>query len=209
MLWSRGLVGSWKLENTALDGSGNGNNGTVHGATYADGQFGRCLSCDGSGDYVDCGSGASLKLTSPFTIAARIKLMAATFPDNTTNWHIVDSETYQQNGICFRVNGGSPYLFIRTSQAGTASNLPGAQILSKNVWYHVAVVQTGTTGNLYIDALLDKTGTLNPAIAATNNFTLSRSNQSMNGLTDEIHAWNRALSAADIRRVAMGMHPIW
>lgn len=53
MLHSAGLQLLYRFENTALDGSGNGRDGTVCGSgVYADGQFGRCLYFDGTGDYV-------------------------------------------------------------------------------------------------------------------------------------------------------------
>lgn len=61
-----GLVGMWSFDGadisgvTAYDRSGNGNNGTISGATQAMGKKGQALSFDGSNDYVNAGSGATL-----------------------------------------------------------------------------------------------------------------------------------------------------
>ncbi len=47
-----GLVGEWHFDGDAKDSSGNGNDGTVYGATFVDGKFGKALSFDGMDDYV-------------------------------------------------------------------------------------------------------------------------------------------------------------
>ncbi len=51
-----GLVGYWKFDEgsgtTATDSSGNGNTGTIYGATWVDGKSGKALSFDGNDDYV-------------------------------------------------------------------------------------------------------------------------------------------------------------
>ena len=51
-----GLVGGWHFDegsgSVAKDSSGNGNDGTIHGATWVDGKFGKALSFDGEDDYV-------------------------------------------------------------------------------------------------------------------------------------------------------------
>jgi hypothetical protein len=62
------LVGHWTLNEgsgaTAYDASGNGNDGTLNGnPKWVVGHLGGALEFDGSDDYVDCGTGASLDLT--------------------------------------------------------------------------------------------------------------------------------------------------
>src|SRR3972149_11340288 len=47
-----GLVGEWHFDGDAKDTSGNGNDGTIYGATFVDGKFGKALSFDGVNDYV-------------------------------------------------------------------------------------------------------------------------------------------------------------
>ena len=56
---TNGLVGFYQLNGNANDSSGNGNNGTVYGATPTTDQFGNlngAMSFNGISDYVDCGS---------------------------------------------------------------------------------------------------------------------------------------------------------
>ncbi|RLI91232.1 MAG: hypothetical protein DRO95_04750, partial [Candidatus Altiarchaeales archaeon] len=56
----------------AVDISKYGNDGTIYGATWTDGKFGKALSFDGVDDYVDCGNDSSLDITDAITIEAWI-----------------------------------------------------------------------------------------------------------------------------------------
>src|SRR5208337_5675022 len=51
-----GLVGWWRFDEgsgtIAGDSSGNGNNGTIYGATWVTGKYGDALSFDGASNYV-------------------------------------------------------------------------------------------------------------------------------------------------------------
>lgn len=60
----------YHFENNANDDSGNGRNGTVVGATYVDGMFGKGLQFATSGKYVDCGFNT---MFTEFTILAWVK----------------------------------------------------------------------------------------------------------------------------------------
>ncbi len=48
-----GLVAEWHFDGDAKDSSGNGNDGTIYGATFVDGKFGGALSFNGVSDYVE------------------------------------------------------------------------------------------------------------------------------------------------------------
>ena len=54
-----GLVGAWHFDegqgNIAHDSSGNNNHGTIYGAKWVDGKFGKALEFDGVDDYVEIG----------------------------------------------------------------------------------------------------------------------------------------------------------
>jgi len=55
----------------AVDISRYGNNGTINGAVWtSSGRFGSALQFDGVDDYVDCGNGASLNITTAVTVEA-------------------------------------------------------------------------------------------------------------------------------------------
>jgi len=63
-------VGYWKLGETsgitALDATGNGNDGTLNGdPQWVAGRLGGALEFDGDGDYVDCGDDPIFNITGP------------------------------------------------------------------------------------------------------------------------------------------------
>ena len=73
--------GYWKFEEegngtTAIDSSGNNNNGTIYGGAQwaAIGNCGKALNFDGVDDYVELPNSSAFNMgTSPFSIAAYIK----------------------------------------------------------------------------------------------------------------------------------------
>ena len=68
----RGLVGYWAMDEGSgtniYDGSGNNNNGTTSGATWANGKIGGALNFDGVDDYADVRDSATLDITNAITI---------------------------------------------------------------------------------------------------------------------------------------------
>ncbi|MFM7747646.1 MAG: hypothetical protein ACKO7X_06980, partial [Bacteroidota bacterium] len=70
---TNGLVGWWGFNGNAQDGSGNGNHGTVNGATLTTDRFGnvgKAYSFDGVFDWINIPSGnsTSLNITSNYTV---------------------------------------------------------------------------------------------------------------------------------------------
>ena len=67
-----GLVGYWPFNGNANDESGNGNNGTVNGATQTadrNGIANSSFNFDGLSNFIDLGPVSSLDCTKPFTIS--------------------------------------------------------------------------------------------------------------------------------------------
>ena len=67
-----GLVAWYPFDGNASDMSGNGNHGTVNGATLGvdrHGQSNRAYSFDGVNDFIDCGNGPSLQINDAITIS--------------------------------------------------------------------------------------------------------------------------------------------
>ena len=77
-----GLVGAWGFSEgsggTTADGSGNGNTGTITGATWTtQGRYGNALSFNGTSNVVRVPSSASLNLTTGMTLSAWIRPTAS------------------------------------------------------------------------------------------------------------------------------------
>jgi hypothetical protein len=205
VLFSRGLISHWPLENSALDASGNGYNGTVTGAAYAGGRLGRCLSF-GTSDYVNVASMPSTPSVGKLTILAHFKRLG---PAST--YHTIMSSMFgnANNYILVASDGSSLVLSISVSGGLASATM---SIPNTGDWHHLGLMYDGT--NLYpvVDAAL---GT--PS-SASGNFIIAAGQTQIgsylsgvfgtNGLIDELAVWTRDLTITDIKRVFLGLHPV-
>ena len=194
MLYSRGLIASWRLENTALDGSGNGNHGTLYGTppSYVAGQFGQCLSFNGTTDYVDL----------PSDLSPRTMTLWANFNSVTTTAYFLGCKVYPIKGVRY---DGTSFLVFTGGTGWSAVNWT-----KQNASVHFAAVIGSTTYDIYINAVKIGAGDLGTGgnVIHIRRFARRENQFPFPGPLDEINFWNRALSGTDIRRVMMGMHPI-
>src|SRR5713226_1960724 len=145
-----GLVAAYAFNegsgSTATDSSGNGNTGTISGATWTtSGRFGGALSFNGANSWVTVNDAASLDLTTGVTLEAWVKL------STLTGW--------QATVIKERPGGLSYALYANTDRnvpAGTVHtnrdvNLYGPTQLPANTWTHLATTYDGSTLRLYVN----------------------------------------------------------
>lgn len=191
--------------NILQDFSGYGNHGTIHGATWTDGKFGKALYFDGEDDYVEIPDDESLDITDEITIEAWVKLDSSwsdyghicTKRDGTdTAWQF-----YIGPDRKLGANGGA-----YTEDAHGATQIPTEQ------WTHVTVVITGNTFNFYVNGNFDATDTA--TALATNSVPVSigaRFNGYPSlaypfvGTIDEVRIYNRALSEEEIKAHYLGL----
>jgi hypothetical protein len=206
-----GLVAAYAMNEgtgtTVKDVSGNGNNGTIYGATWTtNGRFGSALSFNGSSSYVSLGNPAALQLTGSMTLSAWVRISNFVAADNqiiakadaTGGWQL--KATPDTGARTFGVVV-SPASGSKTSRYSTARS-------STNKWLHVAGVYNAAskTMNIYVNGNLSD-GALQGVIPASqwNNanqpVTIGRrtGGSYFNGIIDEARIYNRALSAAEIQ----------
>ena len=73
--------------------------------------------------------------------------------------------------------------------------------LTAGTWYHVAATYDGTSMKLYLNGVLDNTLAATGTVTANAPFSLGRNNSSpriLDGWLDELRAWTRALTPAEI-----------
>ena len=212
-----GLVGYWAMNETSWNGTSgevkdnsvSGNNGisTCYGggctvATTTTGKYGNGGNFDGNSahGYVSISS-APANGNNDYTFSAWIK------PNNFGASNTIISE--------FDNPGGSSNVLIRfmtttTSKlwCGTYNNgysaVASNTSLSAGQWVHVVCTKSGTTGSLYINGVLDNTGTLGN-VTVTDTRIGAGENVSppyiMNGTIDDTRIYNRALSASEISQL--------
>jgi len=177
------------------DVSGNGNNGTISGATWtASGKYGTALSFNGTNALVTINNAASLQLTSGMTLEAWV------YPTTVSNkWRDV---IYKGNNNYYLE--GSSNNSRRPALGGTfGSPIYGTAALTANTWTHLAGTYDGATMSLYINGVQVTSRAQTGAIAtSTNPLQIGGDSiygQFFVGRIDEVRVYSRALSAAEIQ----------
>ncbi len=196
VLWLRMNEGSGT---TVYDASGNGNNGTIFGATWTEDPAGfRCLSFDGANDYVIISN--LQQAFTEMTIAAWIK-------HPSTSWKCVIERNLwnADDGFAIYMTGGGS----KASWGHYPGYVTSIKTVQDNTWHHaVGVARLAVGGTIdeeiYIDGAFDNKLSTTRTVFATASlyqpYIGARQGTSYfyNGLIDEVRIYNRALSDAEI-----------
>ncbi|HEY3181756.1 MAG TPA: LamG-like jellyroll fold domain-containing protein, partial [Gaiellaceae bacterium] len=179
---------------TLADLSGNGNNGTITGASWTSGKNGGALSFNGSSSYVTVPDAASLDLTTAMTVEAWIFATGSSFGT------IVAKE---------RTGGGFPY---GLEQGGSDSDSyvntgtqyrSGISTLTLSTWTHLAGTYDGSTVRFYVNGILagstTASGTLNQTSDPLRIGADLTWGEYFQGKIDDVRVYNRALSTSEIQ----------
>lgn len=215
-----GLVGWWRYNDgagySAVDSSGNSNTGTLNnfanpfistsGWTTA-GKLGGALVFDGVDDYVSVPTSTSLQFSGQFSIAIWINTTGL----NTTGQAVfIANENYQHSGIALIDNGQyTPQIIFRVgpsgsncgsgSNGGTACTAFARSLVNDGKWHQIMGVRSGTQMLLYLDGVVQSTGTLGTFTQNTQQYTIGiLTGSSGGGKLDDVRIYNRALSAGDV-----------
>jgi Concanavalin A-like lectin/glucanases superfamily len=199
MALTTNLVGYWKLDESsgnATDSSGNShtltNNNTV---TYAAGKINNGAVFNGTTNFLSLANGSSLVQGGAMTIAgwAKFTTVGSTWGfrnDSNCDFYLNPFSSTQAE-VRYRNSAGTAFTFTSTSTYDTT-------------FRHYAITWDGTTAILYVN------GASNNSVAGggntfftstTTTFTIGKNEGSggfMNGSTDEVGLWSRALSSAEI-----------
>ncbi len=198
---SSGLVAAYGFDegNGAVvsDASGNGNTGTLSGATWTAGKYGTALLFNGASALVTVPDTPTLRLTTTMTLEAWVKPSAvnATWRDviykGRDNYFL--EATSSRNGV---VAGGGIF-------AGSGVEVYGPSTLPLNVWSHIALTYDGAMLRLYVNAVevaaLARTGTLT---TSTNPLQIGGDSifgQYFQGVIDEVRIYNVARTGSQIQ----------
>jgi hypothetical protein len=203
------LAGWWRLDDgagtLAVDSSGNGNDGTLQGGpTWVAGMTGSALEFDGSDDYVDCGNGSSLNITSEITISAWVYPTGSGSSDFP---RIVDKSNGTGGadpGYKMYLRGADNYL-ITLSAGGTYLNSTGSANL--NEWNFVAFVNSGAEWKFLLNGTWEQLGENPMPSLSTNSLYIGNSpagDRHFQGILDDVRIYNTALTAEQVDAVMTG-----
>jgi len=211
-----GLVAYFPFSGNSHDASGNGNNGSVYGATLAPDMFGNASSAfhfSGS-QYIDAANPASLLDGRALTIAAWVYLDQVI----PTNMQVVQKDTSGEgNAFAMQILGttgclgsdcksASRFGLVLTSGGQYRNNAWSSAFLPVRQWLHLAATYDNHRVNLLIN------GVTNNSVPLSGNFDNSEkplnigrlgwdNRAHFQGAIDEVMTFNRALSESEIRQL--------
>ena len=179
-----GLVAAFGFEETsgttALDASGNGNNGAIAGATVTTGRYGNALNFDGVNDWVTVGDAPSLDLTTGMTLEAWV------YPTTLSGYRtVLLKEIPSELSYCLYAHDGSPRpaTYVNTGSA-TDPTAAGISALPLNTWGRLSVrvvvngasstVRVRLNGNVVYETVAANLGTSGVLLVQIGNETPSQ-----------------------------------
>ena len=185
------------LDNSTIDATRYGNNGTITGANCSAAVLGRLdtgCSFDGINDYIEISASGSLNVRKDVTIEAWIYPLAGF--------------TNDYGAIVYAGDDGNSYNLVTTITDGKLRAWFGGNTIDSNTslqsgaWSHVAATFDNTTIKLYINGVLDNSSSASGSIVTGRAVTIGSVNAHndyfFNGTIDEVIVWNRTLSADEI-----------
>ena len=211
-----GLVGWWPFNGNANDESGNGNHGSVNGATLTadrNGKVNCAYSFEGLNNYIDLLSLNSSKIDGDFSISSwiKIKSFSSLYPQ------IINGEN---NYVAIHL-GGTGYLnqlemfkklifYYSPGPNHTKSN----NELNLNTYYYITSIRKADSISLYINGLKQNASNFNNSKLATGkhirigSYSVSVNSDynrgDFDGQIDDICIFNRALTEQEIKQLYEG-----
>jgi len=216
---TNGLVGYWPFNGNANDASGNGNNGTVNGATLTTDRFGnvgKAYSFDGVNDYIETPHSSTL-LFSQNEVSISTWISVSNWPqlNQIENYFLSKQSSLGNNQVGFH-----SYIFSGTTSTpvkaitnryknGSSSTFGSVSIINNNlgsgVWYNIIYTHNNSFDKIYIDGILvdsqnsvqlGGTNTAPLIFGCLNNYL-----GNFNGKIDDIAIYNRALTQSEITQL--------
>jgi len=213
---ANGLVGWWPFNGNANDESGNGNNGTVNGATLTtdrNGNVNAAYSFDGVNDNIDVADnvGFGFLLNNSYTVNHWVFLNNTTGTQNFIGQG--DGEGQYQNRFWRSyLNQGNYKIHIRGNGSDPFDTYCTSPVQSTGQWVMMTMVRNYNSNLvLYINGI--QVMSQQDITGSASNFTQTRnilfgcffdaaqnSNSNfLNGSLDDIGIWNRALTPCEIQ----------
>jgi|GEM_PF-801138 len=178
----------------AGDVSGHGNNGTLNGGAAVN----TCLlDLNGSSAYVSVPNNISLLPSNQISMYARIKPFSTTGSDMI----LQKFSSGTNKGYQLRLINGK----VDANFGGTATTVTSSGTLTANQWHNVFVTYNGAQYKIYIDGVLDISGSAPNDLASTTALFIGSSSGSsdwFHGQIDDIRVYNYELSLAEMSLIS-------
>jgi hypothetical protein len=216
----QGLVGYWPFCGNANDESGNGNDGTVNGATLTEDRFGNANAAygfDGVDDFISVSNSESIDIQSEITIAAWVKTNSIESSRPT----IVCKERFE-NGIKYMLSiqpeTGNVGIAVNNDPSTNCSacdqEIWSNESLISESWQHVSASWDNEILKVYVNGVLSQTGEgiLQGGVLQTSPSTpllfgkaftsiIPIYSTQFQGSLDDIAIYNRALTPEEVQEL--------
>jgi hypothetical protein len=208
---ANGLVGWWPFNGNANDESGNGNNGTVNGATLSSDRFGNV-----NATYSFNGSNVLIPLTQQIvSMSERTFSLWFYSAQAQSGGRLFEATNYSWGIGCYN----STTFDCWYQKSNQAYNIVGESFQDHNEWYNLVFICDSSTQQkkLYLNGNLINTGTpeTNPPNPLQDDYInhflkigQGNANESFIGLIDDIGIWNRALTQQEITNLYTSTVPV-
>ena len=200
-------VGIWLFDEgkggTAADTSGNGNDGTISGAKWAEGKFGGALEFEPP-HVVTVEPSDSLNFKDQMSIATWVYMNKG-----------VSDTAIRRNGSYLlevqsageRVPGG--YVFGIWSGGGFTGGVWGKTVVEPEKWYHIVGLYDGSEMQLYVDGILEATTKQDGDVDQAGELLFGTfGGEKFIGRLDEIIFFDRGITAAEIAELMTGVEAV-
>jgi hypothetical protein len=207
-----GLIGCWNFDegrgSVAHDSSGNGNDGSINGATWTTGTYGSALEIIDTNYIGNIPASFDDSITTAITVTAWIKWYGpSSYPHDCI---IFDGrgDPYIESGFSFRIDSWSAdnKLFFGLNDIAGVEICRSISSIPIGSWTHVAAVFDDSLDlcRLYINGYLDNTAAITKAYHQSEAEAVIGNNHYLdnwapiNGIEDQVRIYNRALSGSEI-----------
>ena len=208
---TNGLVGWWPFNGNANDESGNGNNGTVNGATLSNDRLGNFNST-----YAFTTNSSKITVANNFFNNGWTNYTISIWfnpTNNIVNGCLINSIPHDGFGISYSFYGTTKKIYhYKNSDPSNTNHLWNIFDASAfnypqfdfNIWNNIIVVKASNNYQYYVNGTLDKSiNTTLPPLqfncgVILGNIDPNFGSEPFNGKLDDIGIWNRALTQQEI-----------
>ena len=200
-------VGIWLFDegkgNTAADTSGNGNDGAITGAKWAEGKFGGALEFEPP-HVVTVDPADSLNFQDQMTVATWVYMNKGV---SDTAIRRNGSYLLEVQSATERVPGG--YVFGIWSGGGFTGGVWGKTVIDPEKWYHIVGLYDGTEMKLYVDGTLEAAVKQGGDVDQAGELLFGTfGGEKFIGRLDEIVFFNRGITEAEIAELMKGVEAV-
>jgi len=161
---------------------------------------GKCLSFDGTDDYINCGSGSTLNISNFITISAWVKYNTTTTP------FVVWANDLYRFAVGSNHSGASTVDSVAFTQTGIQIvALSQSSVVVPNMWTYITYTKNGSgaTNKLYINGILASLTTnslYDYSSAGTNYIGKFAGTQNFSGPIDDVQIYSAAIPISQIQQ---------